>query len=325
MNVRQNSLNGGPVVTHGDRPMDQHIAYIEKMVSKGGPAPPEYHSFGRWLDEVAAEIRSGQINKNDLMSLHDAFGRALSSETLQGFSFQKPHGYSGDYEVIDRIYREHVSEDPALSNWDRYFHDQHAPKAVRNRKEYFINMLMHIEREYQGEAPLKVLNVASGPMRDVFEFFGSNGHNPNVQFECVDSDSDAIEFASELCAQYLDNIQFREANALRFTSKHKYQLIWSAGLFDYLADKGFTFLFQHLLSMLDDGGEIVVGKFSDKNPTRNYMEIVGEWILHHRCEEELIQLARSCGVSDENIHVGKEPEGINLFLHVKKGGDFIDI
>ena len=303
--------------------MDQHIAYIEKMVEKGGPEPSEYASFQRWLDEVADELQSGKISQDDLKTLREAFGKALSLETLQGFSLHKPHGYTGDFEIIDNMYQKHVTDDPLLKKWDQYFHAQSAPTAVRNRKAYFKRLLKGAERE-EREEPVYVLDVASGPARDIYEFL-NNGRKHDVIFECVDSDADAISYAKDLCSPFLDQIDFQEVNAFRFTSERKYDLIWSAGLFDYLSDKGFTFLLQNLLPQLSEEGELVIGNFAEDNPTRDYMEIIGDWYLHYRSKEELINLAKDCGVEEENIRIGVEEAGVNLFLHIKRGEHFIEM
>lgn len=305
--------------------VDQHLAYIEKMVAKGGPEPSEYASFQRWVKEVADELRTGKLAKEDLAILRAAFGEALSEETMQGFSLKKPHGYPGDYEIIDRIYTRHTTDEPHLQNWDKFSQAQEALVAVRNRKEYFLRLLESLENTFPEKSSLPVLNVASGPARDVFEFFHSNGHNQSVSFECVDNDAEAISYARDLCAPYLDRISFQETNALRYQADDRFQLAWSAGLFDYLGDKGFQFLLERMFDSLRDDGELVVGNFSPRNPTRHYMEIIADWHLYYRTEEELVELAKSCGVPDEDIRIGREPQGVNLFLHIKRGPHFLDL
>ena len=300
-----------------------HLDYIEKMVARGGPEPRHYASFDRWLTYVALELRTERMTREELHTLHEAFGRALSLETNQGMGLRKPHGYPGDYEIIDRIYREYITDDLDLQNWDLYFHTQAAPRAVRNRKAYFIDLLHALVDSTPGSDPLPVLNVASGPARDLFEFFQSNGHDPRVTVECIDADPSAIAYAETLCAPYLDRITFHEANALRFTSDVRYRLIWSAGLFDYFGDKGFAFLLERLLAMLDNEGELVIGNFSKKNTTRDYMEVIGEWDLYYRGEDDLCALAKACGVAEEDVRIGQEPEGVNLFLHIKRGRSFL--
>lgn len=304
-------------------PLDQHIAYIEKLVAKGGPDPSEYNAFDRWLSKVAEERRKRELSKRDLEVLRSAFGEALTRKTLQGFSYVKPHGYAGDFEIIDRIYTRHVTDREHLKNWDLYVQAQSGSKAVRNRKSYFLDLAAKLEKSFPHKETLPILNVASGPARDVFEFFEENGRTCPITFECVDNDQNAISYAKDLCAPYLDYICFEKANALRFHTDRKYQLIWSAGLFDYLGDKVFRFLLRNLLTMLREDGELVVGNFAPNNPSKDYMEIITDWHLYYRDAEELRRLARSCGVAPEDIRIGREEENVNLFLHIKSGDHFI--
>ena len=311
-------------VSRGPHLLDRHVAYIEKMVAQGGPAPPDYAGFQRWLSEVAAQHRTGRLSKHDIKTIRAAFQEALSMETLQGFSYLKPHGYTGDFEIIDRMYTGHLSANDHLRNWDVYFQTQKAPTAVRNRKAYFLRLARSLGATFPEKESLPVLNVASGPARDVFEFFeGDGGHKQSITFDCVDTDGEAISYAEALCAPHLSRIAFHQANALRFVSPRKYQLIWSAGLFDYLGDKGFGFLLERLLTMLREDGELVVGNFAPSNPTKDYMELVGDWNLYYRDEEDLIEIAERCGAAPADIRIGKEPEGVNLFLHIKRGRRFL--
>ena len=308
-----------------DFSVGQHLAFAERMVTQGGPRPSEYAAFDRWLSHIAAELRNGRMSYGELRALRTAFGPALSLETNQGLSLGKPHGYPGDYEIIDRIYREYTSSDPELRNWDLYFHTQAAPRAVRNRKAYFVDLMEGLVKDTPGGEEIRVLNVASGPARDVAEFFETRGPASQVSIECIDADADAIAYARGVCAPYLNQVTFHQGNALRFKSSQSYDLIWSAGLFDYFGDKGFKFLIERLLGMLNDDGEIVVGNFSRDNDTRDYMEVMGDWDLHYRSEDELIGLAEACGVAREDVRVGREPEGVNLFLHIKRGESFIPL
>lgn len=288
----------------------------------GGPDPEKSDSFDRWLRILAEEYRTGKITKSDLSLMHEAFGPALSLNTLQGFSLRKPYGYAGDFEIIDRMYTYHVSDDPSLQKWDLYFQAQSGPVAVRNRKAYF-QRLVHALVQSCPDDKIPVLNLASGPARDIFEYFSTNGKDDRVSFVCVDADLDAIHYAKNICRDYLPRLTFAHANALRYCGDEPFKLIWSAGLFDYFEDRVFKFLLERLLGLLDEGGELVVGNFSEHNPTRNYMEMIGDWWLCHRDEETLVRLAMECGVDRKDIRIGKEPRGVNLFLHVKRGTDFI--
>lgn len=165
---------------------------------------------------------------------------------------------------------------------------------------------------------VEVLNVASGSARDVFEYFSQHSEGSKLYCDCLDHDPQAIAYATELCRDYLANVRFQRTNAFRFATQKQYQLVWSAGLFDYLDDSGFKALLSHLYGCVSEGGELIIGNFSDRNPTRNYMEILGEWYLHHRSEEHLLRLAQECNISDAALSIGQEPEGVNLFLHIRR-------
>jgi hypothetical protein len=248
-----------------------------------------------------------------------AFGDVLSKHTSLGLSLLKKRGYPGDFEVIECAYNQKISEKEGLRKWDIYTNSQHAVIALRNRKSYLIKLLQSVEkmRIEQHTENFNVLNIASGSGRDMQEFFTQNPVN-GLFFDCIEQDSDAINFAKNLCADYLSQIEFHKANALKFRNDKKYNLIWSAGLFDYFNDKTFKFMLKRYFSMLEDGGEMVVGNFSENNPSRNYMEILGDWYLNHRSPEKLIELAKECDLSASSITVGQEPLGVNLFLHIKK-------
>jgi len=239
-------------------------------------------------------------------------GAAFGSETMQGLGIRKPYGYAGDFEMIDRIYQYMICENEHVRRWDEYFQSREACKAVRNRKNYFIQLLNQMVAQH---GSLRVLNVGSGPARDVLEYnAGGNGH---VKFDCVDMDPAAIAYAKDVCADVIENITFHNVNIFRYRSEQRYTLIWSAGLFDYLDDRTFIVLARRLIRMLAPGGRLVVGNFSTMNPTRDYMEF-GEWFLHHRTPEQLLTLAKACEGDGIASHVDEEPLGVNLFLHIEK-------
>jgi hypothetical protein len=135
-------------------------------------------------------------------------------------------------------------------------------------------------------------------------------------------DARAIAYASELCKAWTNRVSFIQANAARLRLSRRFDLVWSAGLFDYFNDRGFAHLLKRLAAHVRrDGGEVVIGNFSASNPTLAYQELCGDWHLNHRSAEVLVGIARqACGPSVE-IAVEREPEGVNLFLRVRVVGD----
>ncbi len=297
--------------------MSKHISSAARWVRKGGPTPSEFKAFSAWLRELAADVENGALTEDEKKEIHNVFGDALSTKTLQGISLVKPRGYAGDFEVIDRVYQRSLTTDPELINWDNFLLNTHAAKAVRNRKTYFLNLLRTLGSTSESGEPIEVLNIASGPARDVFEYL-SFATDERIRFTCVEYDKTAIQYAKALCYEHLDAIEFVQANAFRYTTEKKFPLVWSAGLFDYFDDRRFKFLLSRLYDMTEKGGELVVGNFSTENPDQSYMEVLMEWELHHRSVEDLRRLATEIGLDNEQITIGKEPEGVNLFLHIVK-------
>lgn len=241
-------------------------------------------------------------------------GEALSINTMQGYAFHKPHGYAGDYEIIDRIYTSWQSPIVYLRKWDEFFHLQKAPQAVRNRKEYLIELINSIAEK---KNELQILNIGSGPGRDMLEYFQQNNKS-DVTFECVETDLKAIAYANSLCKPYSKDINFIHRNIFRYKPNMKFDLIWSAGLFDYIDDLKFIHLLKMLYAYTKEGGLIVIGNFSTSNPSKDYMEVIGEWFLNHRSKQQLIYLAKKAGIDKSNIQINSEPLGVNLFLHINK-------
>jgi extracellular factor (EF) 3-hydroxypalmitic acid methyl ester biosynthesis protein len=295
--------------------MKRHFAYLRGIAIKGGPARSEYQDVDKCFQAVASAMRDGQLSSDYLDTIWPVLGEAFySTRTMLGFANVKPHGYAGDFEIIDRIYQKWISPDAHLARWDHFFHDMQAPKAVRNRKAYFLGLVGETVQALP-HAEVNVLNVGSGPARDVLEAFQNFGSG--LTFDCIDHDPNAILYAKRLTGDFTDRIRFLQCNALRFRASSSYPLVWSAGLFDYLDDRVFKLLLKRLLSLVHEGGQLVIGNFSPENSSRDHMEC-GGWFLNHRTEEQLRFLAAGCGIPARHISVGREPEGVNLFLHIHK-------
>ncbi len=288
--------------------VSEQIIELESIVNRGGPEKNEYNK----LRNIAINLKN--ISLNEELQLYDIFKPVLNGNSVIGHTFLKPHGYAGDYELIDKIYLKEVSNDPFLEKWDHYYHDADSSTAVRNRKDYFIKQ---IEMVVSRSINPRILNLGSGPCRDVNEFYTRN-RSDNVYIDCLDMDSTAIEYGSGVCDNFASNIRFINKNAFLYKPEYKYNLIWSAGLFDYFSDKLFVRLTNRMYKILEDDGELVIGNFSTSNPGREEMEVFGQWYLHHRNEEKLINLAIKAGINKKNISVNKENTGVNLFLHLKK-------
>ena len=266
------------------------------------------------LDELLAitayEYRKGSISKEEIAEINTSFGKGFLENTLHGRGFLKPNGYPGDYLFLDRIYTNHISSNSKYSIWDEYVQQNGAPNAVRNRKKYYKHL---VKVKAKSTPQMNVLNVISGSGRELTELYDTVPKKI-IHTTCVEIDEEAIAFSKQLNKAHLEQIEYVSANIFRYQTEKSFDFIWSAGLFDYLNDKAFVKLLQRFKEWQKKGGEIVVGNYNEAhNPSRDYMEILGDWHLIHRSEGQLLQLAREAGFSE---HVSRMPDNVILYLHI---------
>lgn len=297
--------------------LEQFHDLFQDFLTKGGPVPAEYPVLNLAIHHLGDAVRSGMISRNELKAYVQHVSKEYLAGTMQAEAVEKQFGYSGDFQIIDHIYTRHCTKRPEARLWDLYFHAQAAPVAVRNRKAYFHDLLTEHLAQKSGGQPLQVLNVASGPARDLREFF-LNAPEADLVVDCVEMDDRAIRHAMGLCAPWMDRLVFHQRNVLRFVPVKGYDLVWSAGLFDYLNDKVFAHLLRALLAVVKPGGELVVGNFSEQNPSQDYMELLGHWDLQHRTQQQLLNLASQAGAPIAKCQVNWEAQGVNYFLHIRK-------
>jgi extracellular factor (EF) 3-hydroxypalmitic acid methyl ester biosynthesis protein len=290
----------------------QPIEFLQKIVSKGGPEPDEYGQLMKLADDLDKEYKSGNISELDLQLMRNSFGEDCLKTTLHGHSIAKPYGYAGDFMIIEKFYRKHVTTDKRFEKWDKFWQSCAATQAVRNRKTYFIDTLTNRLKE---KPQLDLLNVASGPARDLADLY-SGLNKGQLNTLCIEADHRAIAYAKELNKAYGEEITFIEKNIFRYETDKKFDVVWSAGLFDYFNDGVFVKIIRRFVNWIKPGGEIIIGNFSECNSSQAFMELFGDWYLHHRSEEQLTKLAVQAGIAEKNIKVEREPEGINLFLHI---------
>lgn len=293
--------------------LSQPIEFLQTLVENGGPKPSEYTKLNRVIDLMADEFKAGNLSPIDLQIFQKSFGEECLEKTLHGHSLTRPYGYAGDFMIIDKIYREHITEDKRFEKWDIFWSSLAACNAVRNRKDYFIRTLTS---RLLNNNQLQLLNVASGPARDLFELYAQI-QPEQLNTVCIEADDRAIAYAKELNKEHLNRIEFVNKNIFRYRADQQYDIVWSAGLFDYFNDDIFVKLLSRFVSWTKPGGEVIIGNFSTENPSRNLMELFGDWYLEHRSHDHLVNLAMQAGIQRDAIYVGEEAEGVNLFLHIK--------
>lgn len=214
--------------------------------------------------------------------------------------FYKPFGYAGDYKIIESIYKKRPCTTGFDRLWDNYFLQMTASKATRQRKDDLRIFISNFVKERTGKK-ISIMNLASGPATEIREMLDTDNDESfsKTTFDCYDFDIRAINHAKQCLSRY-SNVNFFLKNALRIALAknptkeipYNYDLIYSAGLFDYLDDNVAIRLINNLKKLLRPNGLIIAANFGEKymNSSAGLMEWATEWNLIYRTTDELVKL-----------------------------------
>jgi hypothetical protein len=285
---------------------EKDVEFLKYLVDKGGPDLEDYEEFTSIVDN---------LEHNEINDFREHIRSILNEKTLIGHGFVKPYGYPGDFVLIDKIYQHSINEDPRFRKWDVFFQNQPAANAVRNRKDFFLKYCGDLVTRKKNS---KVLILGSGPATDVYEFLEDYKGQNKIIFDLIDYDQCAIDFSIEKNSKFNGSVSYNRINSLRYNPFKFYDLIWSAGMFDYFKDKHFIFLIKKYYNCLAEDGEMVISNFSTTNPTSRLMEELSDWYLNLRTEGDLYHIASEAGIYKKLVSVERESLGINFFLKIRK-------
>lgn len=285
--------------------------------------PAKYKELPFLTKEIPAEEKD-----NATAFAREHLGHLVYGAPFAKRAFYKPRGYAGDYEMMNHLYRDEMA---GKSFYDqcmhKYFVDEPAGAAVKNRGHYLYEKITQLFADTPEKQPLKILSIASGPAMEQ-QLFLQNGkkfHGRAAEFTCLDQDEESLKHA-QLQLQSINrfvqskftfkfnNMAIRNVIA-RGCPEADYDLIYSAGLFDYFTEPVAQMTAQKMLDAVKPGGQVIIGNFSKDNPSTPFMELILDWHLIYRSEEDLLRIFKGLG---SKVRVEKEPLGINLFVVIEK-------
>lgn len=267
---------------------------------------------------------NNEVIKSCYEFLRNQVGPIFYKSAYGNRAYTKPRGYAGDYEMMNNVYFNELRGTTLFAKCiQRFFTDSSAGKAVRNRADYLASKIEIICQKIENP---KILSVASGPAREIQKLFSEK---PEFASKCeihlLDQDAEALKFSQrdilEICRQknVKPNLHFHNLAIKNIISDglpvNDFDLIYSAGLFDYFTDPVAQFAANRLYSALNKSGTLVIGNFNTNNPTQFIMEALGDWYLIYRNEENLKQLFSQI---THKLKIESEKEGVNLFAVMEK-------
>lgn len=207
-------------------------------------------------------------------------------------AFDKPRGYAGDAALLDLIYYDQglavLNGTPQLGQaifWRN--RNAPAPQAVRERRDH-MGALIDCTA-LRRPAP-RVLSVAAGHLREALKSTAvvTAGIGELVAF---DQDRASLEEVARTLPGRVTCYEGSIRDLLRGTALGNFDLIYAAGLFDYLESALAKRLIRRLFEALTDGGQLVIANFVPDIRDSGYMETYMGWDLIFRSPDEILDLA----------------------------------
>ncbi len=241
----------------------------------------------------------------------------------------KPLGYAGDYEMMNMLYRDHAEGESLFGQAvNLYATQEAAARANINRIELLEGLIRETAARVQG--PIRIASVGCGPAHEIAVVLRRWPQlGPRLQVALIDQEERSIAWCERALTPLANRtgarIEFIRESVRRLIASRQLsralgprELIYSAGLFDYLNERSFSALLGALYAALVQGGLLAVGNVAVDNPSRAAMEYFSGWFLIHRSADQLRTFARDLSPSPWQVEVGSEPLGVNLFLYVRK-------
>jgi CRP-like cAMP-binding protein/SAM-dependent methyltransferase len=282
-----------------------------------------FDAFAAWLNEQLGD------GSSDTPEVRQQLGVRLQQELLPFLMltkngerwYSKPRGYAGDFLSIEWMYEDRAEGAGRLGPLlDRCFLDLAGAKAVRNRRGLLVEEIRKAIAE-SGGAPTRVLSMASGPARELFDVFAELPNPDQLSATCLDIDLQALAFVADVRdrRKLKRNLRLENRNLVYLATGRQeldlppLDLAYSIGLIDYFNDAFVVRLLDYVYDHLRPGGRVILGNFHPQNPSKAVMDHVFDWRLIHRDEADMNRLFRESKFGRPCEEIRYEAEGINLF------------
>lgn len=233
-------------------------------------------------------------------------------------ALEKPRGYAGDAVLLDYMYglrrQEMERVVPKGQVVHKFLVEGPAPSAVRHRLGVLAEALRRVGELPEG--PGRALAIASGHLRELG--LVPSGAWPR-EIVALDQDGDSL---AEVAATYRDarvvprRATVRDVLAKRIGSE-PFDLVYAAGLFDYLEPPVAAALTQRMFDLVAPGGRLLLANFTPDTPDIGFMEAMSEWHLVYRAEADMWALLD--GVAPQaSARTWRDPGGCIVYLEVER-------
>jgi len=249
-------------------------------------------------------------------------------------TFSKPLGYAGDYEMVNMMLRSPFEGETTYAKLLNLFLVGTGPaEAHRNRIDILIDKIRRTAFKAASEnRRAQIFNFACGPAAEIQRFIETESISENCDFVLLDFSKETLDYTQNKIEESKKKSGYKKAgiklihksvndvlrNAIGLRDSESdtlkdFDLIYCAGLFDYLSDKICAKLLSLFFSQLRQGGNLLATNVHSNNPIKALMEHIFEWYLIYRDEQNFLSL-----MNTKEKHVYLDKTGFNIFLEVQK-------
>ncbi len=301
------------------------------------------HSEGKKDEQSETRCRQVLMELNEsLDGFESVMSRSGYQDVMWGYVFKeffpylmrshfaerayfKPKGYAGDFLMMEHIYANESKGDGKLGEIiDDFCLQRPGALAIRSRRKFLKNQLMELTQNMEERPLIRIMNLACGPNRELFDFLGDCQYTERIEALCVDIDSEALQYTNQHVNifPHRASVRLMSENVIKWSlgrvQHHieKQDIIYSAGLCDYLDERLFRALICQCYEHLKPGGKLLLGNFTSY-PDSLFLDKLLRWQLIYRDADELRELFAPTPFGD-NVVILSEKENVNLFALATK-------
>lgn len=283
------------------------------------------------FEEVVTEITEAEVAVHKSYARRELHPIMLCSPFLFR-TYTKPLGYAGDYEMVNMMLRNPYEGSSAFAKLLNFALLNTSPViAHRNRIDYLLEKLRTECAKRVSKGKTRVFNLACGPAVEIQRFLRECEESDLAEIDLLDFNGETLDYTRERIREasmsggretkvgYFQRSVHQLLRAATQGGEDEftgYDIVYCAGLFDYLSQRVCKRLVELFCTMVKPGGLVIVTNVADSNPTKGWMEYLVEWNLIYRGRREMEDLVpENCPVKRTNLV--EDATGVNLFLEIE--------
>jgi extracellular factor (EF) 3-hydroxypalmitic acid methyl ester biosynthesis protein len=292
---------------------------------------PRLHALNAKLHWMSKEL-SDEARGVGRSYAHHLLWPALQACPMHRRAHDKPLGYAGDYRMMLLYF---ATQYEGATRYGRFLHYA-AQRYTLGRAVVQRQECLHAEigRAKQGSGRARIVSLASGPALELTTAIERGALTGPVDLVLVDQDEEALAYAHSQLSQLLHecNVDIH-LSCLQVSVKQllsskpdgrllrlelaEADLIYCAGLFDYLPEPVAARLTSVLYGLLKPRGRLYLGNLSEAPDTTWTMDYVLGWHLIYRTDADMLRLGASLLPHPAELSVETDRSGHAIFLSVR--------